>query len=103
MFFRDTVTLKAVTVTVNDLGNPIDSETSSTVYADKQEISQSEFYQAFAAGLKPELKFVIRAIDYSNQDKLTYNSKNYKIIRTYNKDGEMLELICQGIVGTEVR
>ena len=103
MFFRDTIDLITVTYSTNDYGDLLGSEVTTTVFADKQGIRQSEFYQAFQTGLKPELMFVIRAIDYNNQPKLSYNNKQYDIIRTYNKDGEMLELVCSSIVGTEVR
>ena len=65
MFFREEVDLIALTATVSDSGDAIDAESSSTVYADKQSIRQSEFYQAMATGLRPELMFVIRSIDYN--------------------------------------
>ena len=103
MFFRETVDLISKTTSVSAAGDAIDSESTSTVYADKQSIRQSEFYQAMASGLRPEIMFVIRSIDYSNEKKLTWNSKNYNIIRTYDKDGELTELICEGIVATESR
>lgn len=103
MFFRETVDLISITQSVNAIGDFVDSESTTTVFADKQSIRQSEFYQAYATGLRPELMFVIRAVDYSNQQRLTWNSKDYNIIRTYDKDGELLELICEGIVGTESR
>lgn len=103
MFFRDTVDLVNVTRVVNDIGDYVDTETLTTVFADKQSIRQSEFYQAMATGLRPEFMFVIREVDYNNQPKIKYNSKYYNIIRTFIKDGELLELICEGITGTEVR
>ena len=95
MFFRDTIDLINVTTTVNDIGNIVETETSRTVFADKGSIKQSEFYQAMAQGLKPELTFIIRTIEYENEPMLEYNSKPYTIIRTYEKD-EFIELICQG-------
>ena len=103
MLFRDTIDLVSVAYSTNDVGNSAEVETKLTVYADKQSIRQSEFYQAAQTGLKPELMFVIRTIDYNNETRLEYNSKKYNIIRAYDKTGEFTELICQGIVGTEVR
>ena len=103
MFFRETVDLVSITQTTNAIGDFIDTETTSTVFADKQSIRQSEFYQAYATGLRPEIMFVIRQIDYSNQPRLKWNSKYYNIIRSFDKDGELVELICEGIVGTESR
>ena len=104
MLFRDVIDLVSVTTTtVNTIGNLVETETKKTVFADKQSIRQTEFYQAQATGLKPEIMFVIRTIDYANEEKLEYNNKKYNIIRSFDKNGELTELICQGIVGTEVR
>ena len=98
MLFRDVVKLISVTVTENDMGDIIETPTEREVFADKQSIRQSEFYQAAATGLRPELMFVVRSIDYNGEPKLKYNGKEYAIIRTYDKDGELIELICQGLV-----
>lgn len=102
MLFRDVVNLIEVTSTVNELGDPIEKEIKTEVFADKQSIRQSEFYQAAATGLRPELMFVIRSIDYSQQPRLEYNNKTYFIIRTYEKDGELIELVCQGVVNNAI-
>ena len=98
MLFRDVVKLISVTVTENDMGDIIETPTEREVFADKQSIRQSEFYQAAATGLRPELMFVVRSIDYNGEPKLKYNGKEYAISRTYDKDGELIELICQGLV-----
>lgn len=98
MLFRDVVKLISVTVTENDMGDIIETPVEREVFADKQSIRQSEFYQAAATGLRPELMFVVRSIDYEGEPKLKYNGKTYTIIRTYDKDGELTELICQGVV-----
>ena len=103
MFFRDVISLVSISYSDNDYGNSIEKETKKEVYADVQGIRQSEFYQANATGLKPEKTFVIRAIEYNNEPKVYYNSKYYTVIRTYDKDGELLELVCSEKVGHEVR
>lgn len=102
MLFRDIINLIEVTPTVNDMGDTIEREIKTEVFADKQSIRQSEFYQAAATGLRPELMFVIRSIDYNQQPRLEYNNKTYNIIRTYEKDGELIELVCQGVVNNGV-
>lgn len=103
MLFRELIELTTITRTVNSVGSYSETETLKQVYANKKSIRQSEFYQAQATGLRPELMFVIRTIDYNNETRLKYNSKFYEIIRTHDKNGEFIELICQGIVGTEAR
>lgn len=98
MLFRDVVKLISNTVTENDIGDPVEVPVEREVFADKQSIRQSEFYQAAATGLRPELMFIVRTIDYNQEPKLKYNDEEYTIIRTYDKDGELTELICQGVV-----
>lgn len=102
MLFREVISLISITGTVNEIGNYIEAKSEREVFADKRSIRQNEFYQAAATGLRPEIMFVIRTIDYLGERKLSFNGKEYNIIRTYDKDNEMTELICQGIVGQGV-
>ncbi len=98
MLFKDVVTLISITNTQNDIGDMVQNKQEQQVFANKKSIRQSEFYQAAVTGLKPELMFEVRNIDYSEQQKLKYNDKEYNIIRTYSKNGEIIELICSGMV-----
>ena len=98
MLFRDVIKLISYTTTENELGDTIEVSTERQVFADKQSVRQSEFYQAAATGLRPELMFVVRTIEYNGETRLKYNGKEYSIIRTYDKDGELTELVCQGVV-----
>lgn len=101
MLWRDKVNLISSTNTVNNMGDVIEVPVSKEVYANKQSIRQTEFYQATATGLRPELMFIIHSIDYNQESKLEYpvgSNKLYTIIRTYEKNGELIELICQGLV-----
>lgn len=88
--------LKEIT-TENDMGDIITDIEKRMVYGDKKSIRQSEFYQAQATGLRPELAFEIRSIEYDDEELIEYNEKTYQIIRTYDK-GEFIELVCQGVV-----
>jgi SPP1 family predicted phage head-tail adaptor len=98
MMWRDVVELIDQQASTNDIGDQVFAETSTTVFANKKSVRQSEFYQAFAHGLKPELMFEIRSIEYRNQPSLRYNSKEYTIIRAYSKNDEVTELVVSGIV-----
>lgn len=98
MLFRDVIGLISVTTIENDMGDMIDVETKREVFADKKSVRQNEFYQAQATGLRPELMFVVRTIEYGQEPKLEFDSKMYNIIRVYDKDGELTELVCQGLV-----
>ena len=102
MLFRDVVKLISNTVTENDMGDIIETPVEREVFADKQSIRQSEFYQAAATGLRPELMFVVRTIEYNGETRLKYNGKEYSIIRVYDKDGELTEIVCQGVVNRAI-
>ena len=98
MLFRDIIKLIGVTYTQNTIGDTISIPTERQVYANKKSIKQSEFYQAAAVGLKPELMFEVRSIEYQGEKKLSHNNTEYHILRTYSKNGEITELICTGLV-----
>jgi hypothetical protein len=97
MLFRDQLILVAITEPTNDLGNSVRTETQTTVFADKASVRQSEFYQASASGLRPELMFIVPTVDYAQQPYAIWNSKRYKIIRTYDRPDETTELLLQGL------
>lgn len=82
---------------VNDVGRAIPKEVIKTVFAKKLDIRQSEFYQAQATDLRPELMFKIRSIEYNKEKIVEYDNQRYNIIRTYGP-GEFTELVCQGLV-----
>ena len=98
MFFSDKIKLIAISYTENSLGDIIETETETEVFANKKSIRQSEFYQAAATGLRPEIMFEVWSEEYSSQQRVKYDNKDYTVIRAYDKDGELTELICQGVV-----
>lgn len=86
------------TSTENEMGDTIEIPgVPRMIFANKLSIRQSEFYQAQATGLRPELAFEIRSIEYMEEEHLKYNEKKYRIIRTFDK-GEFIELVCEGVV-----
>lgn len=92
------VKLLGITYSTNDMGDPIETSTKKEILAERKSVRQSEFYQAQATGLRPELTFVVWADEYNGEPKLEYAGKEYTIIRTFDKDEKNLELICQGLV-----
>ena len=93
--------LEAVNST-NQIGDPIKTLTKRKRYAQTNSIRQSEVYQAGAVGLKPEIMFEIWAFEYNQEQFLEYNGKNYKIIRTYKRNDEKIELTCISVANSEV-
>lgn len=89
--------------TTNKIGDAIKKLTQIKRYAEKMEVGQREFYQAFATGLKPEIKFAIWKHEYNSEMFVRYNDRNYKIIKTYErKTDEKIELTCTSITNKEV-
>jgi len=97
--WRDVISLVTITYTESDIGDIVETRTDRQVYANKKSIRQSEFYQAQANGLRPEAMFEMRSIDYQGEQKLIHDGKEYNVIRTYSKNGEILELVCDRLVG----
>lgn len=98
MLFRDVIQLVGSdSTTTNEMSDVIPvPATPRMVFANQKSIRQSEFYQAAAAGLKPQVMFEVRSVDYQGEKTLVFEGTNYKIIRVYSKNGEISELICEG-------
>lgn len=94
MMWREICDLLTEVETPDGIGGFVTSYTSRTVFADRKSIRQSEFYQAHAVGLKPEITLVVRMVDYDNESRLRWNEQVYDILRTHSKNGEIIELVC---------
>lgn len=85
----------------NKVGDRVKTAKKTMRFAKLRSIGQSEFYQAQAQGLKPELKFVLADyMDYDNQEEVIYNNFRYKILRTF-RTGNEIEITCYGGVRME--
>jgi hypothetical protein len=98
MLFNDVAYLITAIPSVNAAGDAITTNSEKLVYCNKKSIRQTEFYQAQASGLRPELMLEVRSIDYSGEEQIRFGAKTYNIIRTFDKNNEFTELICQGLV-----
>lgn len=98
MLFRDVVELISVAWEQSPSGAPKPIETPRQVFANKRSVRQSEFYAAAMVGLRPEIMFEVRTIEYNGEEKLEYQGKRYDILRTYDKNGEITELVCTEVV-----
>lgn len=95
MMWRDVIDLIPVVVTKNGYGEEVVTDgIPRTVYANKKSVRQSEFYQALAAGMKPEIVFEVMVADYTEEPKVKYGDKYYRVIRTYSANDERIELVC---------
>lgn len=99
MQFINPIYLIKKSTIINSIGDSVDNKTiERKVIADVESIKQSEFYQAQATGFKPELTFIVRKFEYKEEELLKFNSKIYRIIRTYDRCDGNIELVCTGVV-----
>jgi SPP1 family predicted phage head-tail adaptor len=98
--FDEAIYLRTETETTDKYGDPEKTITERQVFAQVKSISQTEFYQAQAIGLRPEIKFVIADFyDYQGEQTLKYTPfggtpQIYEVIRTYRTKTN-LEIVCR--------
>lgn len=99
---RDTI-VELVTKTDtqrNDYGEPIYSEKRKRIFAVKKAVRQSEFFQAAAAGFKPEIVLEVNSFEYNNEELCYLEGKCFKIYRAYPiSRSERTELYLTDVVG----
>ncbi|MDO3680563.1 phage head closure protein [Paenibacillus ehimensis] len=93
------VTLIGQTFEEDEIGNQIPVETKMAILCDKKSASRSEFYNAAAAGLRPEFVLVVHAYEYSGEQVVEFEGSRYRVIRTYATGFEELELTCERVIG----
>lgn len=87
------------TYVLDEIGQQIPVETSKTVFADVQSISQSEFFKAGQTGFKPQHKILIWGFEYDGENAIELNGERYKIYRTFLRADEKIELYLTQKVG----
>ncbi|MFU0834017.1 MAG: Phage head-tail adapter protein [Oscillospiraceae bacterium] len=83
----------------NEIGQEIKVPIKTNILCAVKSIVRSEFYAAAQAGLKPEITFVVHAYEYSGEKEVEFEGQKYKVIRTYLKRFEELELVCEKVIG----
>lgn len=83
-------------------GYTVTEETRRDVFCRLASIGQTEFYQAQATDLRPELKFILKDyLDYSGEYLCIFAGEWYRVIRTY-RAGQELEIVVQKAAPEEV-
>lgn len=93
--FSDVIELIKNNPSVDENGFETNNENKKEVFANKKSIRANEHYEAQKLGYKLSLMFEIKPYDYEDEEYLIYEDKKYKIERTYQKNSEVLELICR--------
>lgn len=82
---------------VDGYGDKILKPVYARRFAKFKSVSQSEFYQAQTAGLKPEIKLELADyFDYAAQEEVVYDGVLYKVLRTYRTTSNSIELTLYG-------
>lgn len=91
----EVLTLIQRTVSYEDLANPVTTETTRWVFAEIRSVTRTEFYQAQAANIQPELVFVLADyLEYNGELLVEHEGLRYRVIRTY-RTGQELELVVR--------
>lgn len=101
MEYTEIIYLIPNTEVLDSIGNDIPVEgTPIKTYAKKQSVRTSEFYNATMVGLNPSIEFVIKKLNYSGENEITYNNEHYDIIRViYPKNKFDIVLVCSKKIG----
>lgn len=85
----------------DELGNqiPVFPEPVTFALCKLMSVGRTEFYNAAATGLKPELVFVIHGYEYNDQKQVYFEGIRYNVIRTYATGFEEVELTCERVIG----
>lgn len=85
----------------DDIGNiTSSSETSKKCYAKKQSIRSNEFYNAIELGITPSIEFVIKKMNYNNEEEIEWNNDRYFVIRTIDPKNKFdIVLVCSKKIG----
>lgn len=97
MYWRDVVTLKAVTEGRDADGYPKEKITETTVFADVSSTKRSEFYAARQAGISLALTVKVRAADYNGQERLSLRAKSTRSSAHTRRRGNTTSLIAPSL------
>ena len=95
-----TIKLISETVTVNQYRMEEITEASTEVFAEVSSITQTEYFAAQNADLKPEFRFTVFFGDYSGEKLVEYEGDRFGIYRTY-RTGDYMELYAERQAGRD--
>lgn len=92
--FKDIAYLIIEEKTKDEDGFPIIVNTKREIFVNKKSITRSEFYASMQVGIKPTIVLEVRVEDFDTANKVEYEGNTYDIIRTYQKNDNLIELVC---------
>lgn len=100
MTYDNELILISETYTEDEIGNQIPIEKRTNILCNISSIGRNEFYNAANSGLKPSLIFTIHTYEYNNESLVEFENVRYKVIKTYSKGIEEVELTCEKVLGS---
>jgi SPP1 family predicted phage head-tail adaptor len=103
MTYDHELTLISQIITEDAIGNQVPVETETIILCNLKSVVRAEFYSAAAAGLKPEVVFVVHECEYNGEQLVEFEGKRYGVLRTYSggrgREGyrltvDEMELVC---------
>ena len=98
----DIITLYADTVTYDDYGVAVKTQTGRDVFCKVDSVTRAEFFDAGKAGLKPEYRMTMFFGDYNGESIVGYNGRLYSAYRTYQAKTDIIELYVERKGGTDI-
>ena len=74
MNMQDVITLRSVSVEVDDYGVPQETTSEKTIFARVESVSAAEFFNAGQNGLKPDYRFLVNAWEYSDEPEAVFQT-----------------------------
>ena len=101
MEYTEVIYLIAKVKGEDEIGNiASSSETSKKCYAKKQSIRTNEFYNAIEVGITPSIEFVVKRLNYNNEEEIEWNGDRYSVIRTVDPKNKFdIVLVCSKKIG----
>lgn len=90
---NEVITLVGAARTVNDIGDEVEVQTFTEVFAKVKSVGASYKLQALAVGLRPKYRFILAdRYDYAGQETVEYGGGTYRVIDTYQGEDNSIEL-----------
>ena len=97
---HDVTLISRKQVDEDELLQPIFEEQKEEIACNKRSLTRSEFYAAAQADMKPTMILEVHSFEYDKQDYLDFEGERYKVIKTFEKSPEIIELTCEKAVET---
>lgn len=91
-----TIYLISETIEYDAIRQPIVTATSRReVLAQFRSVARAEWFEAGRNGLRPNITFVVRYIDYEGETLIEWDGEMYSVYRTFLNRGDQVELYCE--------